>query len=378
MVEQSRARSVPPLRIAVIAPPYFELPPEGYGGIEAVVADLVDGLVARGHDVTVVGAGRGKTTADFIGTLEEPASAVVGEVIPEVLHAISAAHVIDELVAGGGVDVVHDHTAAGPLLAQRWSRTPMVVTAHGPVRGSWKQYYRHISVDAHLVAISDAQRAFAPDLHWAGTVHNGVVPEAFPYQEAKEDFALWLGRYNADKAPHLAIDAARAAGLPIVLAGKCSEPPEQEFFAAEVEPRLGPDVTVAGAVGFAEKTDLLKRARCLLFPLQWDEPFGMVLIESMVCGTPVVALPRGAVPEVVVDGVTGILCSDLDQLPAALDEVRGLDPAACRRHVEEHFTVEATTRGYEEVYRAALLAADEPPAQPGLSTTPLPVARDLA
>lgn len=369
--DERRSRSVPPLRIAVVAPPYFELPPEGYGGIEAVVADLVEGLVARGHDVTVIGAGRGKVSAEFIPTFEHPPSGEVGMVLPEILHALSAAHVIDELVAGGGVDVIHDHTAAGPLLAGRWL-TPVVVTAHGPVVGPWLDYYRHTSVDCHLVAISDAQRRSAPGLRWAGRVHNGVVPEDFPYREAKEDFALWLGRYNADKAPHLAIDAARAAGLPIVLAGKCTEQPEKEFFAAEVQPRLGPDVTVAGAVGFAEKTDLLSRARCLLFPLQWEEPFGMVLIEAMVCGTPVVSLPRGAVPEIVVDGVTGILCAGPDELPEALHAVRDLDPAACRRRVEEHFSVAATTSGYEEVYRAALLAADEPPSQPVLSTKPGP------
>ena len=365
------SRNVPPLRIVVVAPPYFELPPEGYGGIEAVVADLVQGLVARDHDVTVIGAGRGKLPAEFIHTFEEPPSAEVGTVLPEILHAIAAAHVVDELVAGGGVDVVHDHTAAGPLLARRW-RTPVVVTAHGPVVGPWLDYYKHISVDSHLVAISDAQRRSAPGLRWAGRVHNGVVPDEFPYAEAKEDFTLWLGRYNADKAPHLAIDAARAAGLPIVLAGKCTEEPEKEFFEAEVRPRLGADVTVAGAVGFAEKTDLLSRARCLLFPLQWDEPFGMVLIEAMVCGTPVVSLPRGAVPEVVVDGVTGLVCAGLDELPEALHAVRDIDPAACRRHVEEHFTMAATTAGYEEIYRQALLATDEPPQLPGLSTRPGP------
>jgi glycosyltransferase involved in cell wall biosynthesis len=153
---------------------------------------------------------------------------------------------------------------------------------------------------------------------------------------------------------HLAIDAARAAGLPIVVAGKCSEPVELDYFAEFIEPRLGPDVTIFGIADAAAKRDLLARAAVLVFPIQWEEPFGMVMIEAMACGTPVVALRRGAVPEVVVDGVTGILCDDPAELPAAITAARRLSAAECRAHVDTCFDAATMVRGYESVYREVL------------------------
>jgi glycosyltransferase involved in cell wall biosynthesis len=152
----------------------------------------------------------------------------------------------------------------------------------------------------------------------------------------------------------LALDAARGAGLPIVVAGKCTEPVEQEYFRTFIEPRLGPDVTIFGTADAAAKRDLLARAAVLVFPIMWDEPFGMVMIEAMACGTPVVALRRGAVPEVVVDGVTGILCGDPAELPAAITAARRLFSAACRAHVEGCFDAGTMVSGYEAVYREVL------------------------
>jgi glycosyltransferase involved in cell wall biosynthesis len=344
-------RTLPALRIAMIAPPWFTVPPQGYGGVENMCADLVDGLVERGHEVTLIGAGMPGTKAGrFEATYLQPPSSRLGEPLPEVLHSAAVARVLASL----DVDLVHDHTLAGPLLA-RGRGVPTVVTMHGPVAGEPGEYYRQLGDTVSLVAISAAQRRAAPDLAWRGTVHNAVDVTSFPYRADKEEMLLFLGRMHPDKGVHLAIDAARAAGLPIVVAGKCTEPVELEYFRTCIEPRLGPDVTIFGTADAAAKRDLLARAAVLVFPILWDEPFGMVMIEAMACGTPVVALRRGAVPEVVVDGVTGILCDDAAELPAAIRAARDLSPAACRARVESHFDAATMVAGYEAVYRKVLL-----------------------
>ncbi|MGH3717302.1 MAG: glycosyltransferase family 4 protein [Pseudonocardiaceae bacterium] len=339
-----------PLRIAMIATPYFTVPPVGYGAVETVVADLVDPLVDRGHHVTLIGAGWHGTRAQrFIASYAVPPGERLGEPLPEVMHAAHAARALEEY----DIDVVHDHTLAGPLSA-RGRLTPTVATVHGPVNGELGDYYRALGDTMRLVAVSHAQRAGAPDLPWIGTVHNAIRADTFPFQAAKENFVLFLGRFNPDKAPHLAIDAARAAGLPIILAGKCSEPHERSYFTREIQPRLGPDTTLFGIADATAKRDLLARACCLVMPVCWDEPFGLVMVEAMACGTPVVALRRGAVPEIVVPGRTGIIVDHPWELAGAITLARALDPAACREHVETSFTVQTMAAGYEAVYRQAL------------------------
>jgi glycosyltransferase involved in cell wall biosynthesis len=344
------------LHVAMIAPPYFDVPPVAYGGVEAVVADLVDALIDRGHQVTLIGAGRHRTRAQrFLATYQRPPADQLGEPLPEVVHAAQVARLLEDLDA----DVVHDHTLAGPLLA-RGRVAPTVVTVHGPATGEPGTYYGALSSTVGLVAISDAQRAKAPELPWAATVHNAIRVDTFPFRAEKDEFALFLGRFCPDKAPHLAIEAARAARLPIVLAGKCAEPAEREYFAREVEPRLGPDTIVFGVADAAAKRDLLARAACLVFPICWDEPFGLVMIEAMACGTPVVALCRGAAPELILPGQTGVIVNHPGELAAAIDEARHLDPWICRKHVQQNFTTDLMAAGYEAVYLRALAAPAGP------------------
>jgi glycosyltransferase involved in cell wall biosynthesis len=234
---------------------------------------------------------------------------------------------------------------------------PTVVTAHGPEQGDIGEFHRALGGTIHLVAISQAQRLLAPDLPWVGVVHNGIPVDTYPFRERKEGFALFLGRFNDEKAPHVAIDAARAAGRRIVLAGKCSEPAEQEYFDREVAPRLGPDAEFVGEADATRKRDLLSRASCLLFPVAWEEPFGLVMVEAMACGTPVVALRRGSVPEVVVDGVTGFVCDDRNALAEKVAAVEELSPSDCRLHAERDFSVDAMARGYERIYLSVLAPA---------------------
>lgn len=347
------------LRIAMVVPPYFDVPPKAYGGVEAVVAELVDALADRGHEVTLLGAGEpGTKAARFIPLWDEIQAARLGDPFPEVVHAMKVRRALERISVVHGLDLVHDHTFAGPLNlpAYRELGLPMVVTVHGPVDGEPYMYYSELGEDADLVAISDRQRELAPDLNWAGRVHNALRVEDWPFQPVKEDYALFLGRYTPDKAPHLALAAAHAVDLPLVLAGKCAEPLEQLYFDAEVAPLLTGHDHVFGMADAAAKRRLLAGARCLLFPVRWEEPFGMVMIEAMVCGTPVVALRGGAVSEVIVDGVTGRICDDPAEMPAAIKEVQTYDPRACRDHVVANFGADTLGRGYEEVYQRVVAA----------------------
>ena len=345
-----------PLRIAVVAPPWAELPPSGYGGIEAVCADLVSALLRNGHHLTLVGVGRNGTDAAFARTYGLPQTDRMGEALPEVVHAAA----LPSILAGLDVDVVHDHTLAGPLLA-RTHGLPTVVTAHGPVVGEMGEYYRAVSGWVRLVAISEAQRAAAPDISWFGSVHNAVDPHAYPISLRKDDYVLFLGRMNPDKGVTTAIRVARSVGVPLVIAAKCREPGERRYFDEVVAPLLGDDVEWRGEVGGAEKLDLLGRARCLLFPIEWEEPFGMVMIEALACGTPVVALRRGSVPEIVRHGETGFVCVDERELADAVLAAPSLDAARCRREVEARFGADHMADCYELIYREAVRLAQPVP-----------------
>ncbi|WP_420884103.1 glycosyltransferase family 4 protein [Micromonospora sp. CPCC 205547] len=343
-----------PLRIAMVIPPWLSVPPPGYGGLEQVVHGLVDGLIARGNAVTLFGAGHQHgTAADFVSTVPELQYERLGEALPELAHLARVNH----LVSAADFDVVHDHTTIGPLLAGRRA-VPTVATVHGNPVGEYGTVLSDTDAGVGLVAISHAQRRMNPGLPWVGTVHNAMDIRDVPRKTAGgRGPVLWLARFSPDKGPDVAIRACRAAGLPLVLAGKCNEPAERRYFAEVVEPLLDEDVTVVFNADRAATLRMLVDSRCLVMPIQWEEPFGMVMVEAMATGTPVVALRRGSVPELVVDGVTGMVRDRAEELPAALREVVRLDPAACVAHAARNFSIERMALGYEEVYRRFALAA---------------------
>lgn len=333
------------MRVALIAPPWFEVPPAGYGGIESLVADLAQGLVAREHDVVLIGAGQNRTAARFLNTYTVPPSDRLGEPVPEVLHAAMAQHRLDEV----DVDIVHDHSLAGPLTA-RARKVPTVMTTHGPVDGEFGEYYRQLGDSVYLVANSQAQRRRAPYLNWVGQVYGAVDVHSFPFRDEKEEFILFLGRFESRKGAHIAIDVARAAGRPIVLAGKANEAFERDYFDREVRPRLGPDAEYVGVADAQTKRELLSAARCLIFPVLWEEPFGIVMIEALACGTPVVATRRGAVEEVIKNGLTGEIRDRPEDLATAVDIIHNISPAACRTEALTRFDVPRMAARYEQLY----------------------------
>src|SRR5215475_11363551 len=345
------------LRVALVVPPYYRVPPAAYGGVETVVADLADALVDSGHKVTIVGPETSETKARFVRVWDRTMAERLGESYPELMNAIRTRNVIREMA--GQIDVVHDHTYSGSLNAEMYASwgLPPVVTMHGAAdHKDWRGYYRALGSSINLVAISARQRFLAPELNWVGTVPNALRLEQWPFKARKDNYALFLGRFSADKGAHHAIEAAHTAGIPLVLAGKSSEPIEKEYLANVVEPMLGPDDVMFGVADAREKRILLANARCLLFPVQWEEPFGMVMIEAMACGTPVIALRAGAVPEVIQDGVTGIICDSPDQLADAIHDVDRIDASACRRDVAMRFNSGILASGYAAAYRTAIAA----------------------
>jgi glycosyltransferase involved in cell wall biosynthesis len=331
----------------MIVPPYYELPPPSYGGVEQVCAALVDALVARGNEVTLFGAGsRTGTSATFVSTVQETQSDRLGQSLPELVHLAR----VDRLIEEDSFDVVHDHTMVGPLAAAQ-RRVPTVVTVHNSPTGELGEYLRHIDRAVALVAISYSQRRVGAGLPWAATVYNGlgayVTPKPAPTPGGP---ALWLARFAADKGPDLAINACRAAGVPLVLAGKASEPTEKRYLDEVIRPMLGPDVELLISPSRERCWELLAQARCLLLPIRWEEPFGMVLLEAMASGTPVVALSHGAVPEVVRHGETGLVCQTPEELPEAIERVADMVPGVCAEHVRTHFSPDLMARRYERIY----------------------------
>ena len=341
-----------PLHVVLVAPPWFRLPPDGYGGIESVVAELADQLLLRGHRVTVIGHAGKRLRAAVVRTYLEPQGERLGNPDVEVAHAASTRR----LMATLRPDIVHDHTLAGPLLAP--SRpAPTVATVHGPVNPDIAMYFDALRDCVQLVAISHAQRRAEPRLPWIATVHNAVSVDAYPFRSTKDDYVLFLGRCSPDKGVHLAVEAARAAGRRRVLAMKCSEPAEFEYFDARVRPLLGPDTDYMGEVAGQRKLELLAGAKCLICPVRWEEPFGMVAIEAMACGTPVVGLERGALPETVDHGVTGLLVREPQDLPGAIAAAERLNPRSCRDHVEARFSGAAMAAAYETAYAEVIQRA---------------------
>lgn len=231
----------------------------------------------------------------------------------------------------------------------------MVHTVHGPLHDRARRHYRLIHEAVHLVAISESQRRLAPEIRFAGVVHNAVDLQAYPEGTLKEDFLLFVGRTSPEKGPEVAVEVARRAGLPLVMVVKKAAPEERDHWDRHVAPLLNGDIEVLESVGHEDKVDLFGRARATLFPIGWEEPFGLVMIESMACGTPVLAFPRGAAPEVVEHGVTGFLCRDADEMVRLMPRVEDLAPERCRAWVKERFSSDSMVAEYEKIFRSVRL-----------------------
>lgn len=345
------------MRILVVAPPWLPVPPRGYGGTEWIVAMLADGLVARGHQVTLVCAGGSATRAERRIVFDPAPSERFAD------RGVEAVHAVEAYAGCERFDVVSDHSGpVGAAVAAHAGR-PVVHTLHGAWTADARRLYRAIGGRLHLVAISHDQAARAPvGVPVADVVHNAVPLEQLPYRRAKEPGLLaFVGRACPEKGPEVAIEVARRLGRRLVMCCKISEPEERRYWSDVVAPQLRHvDVEVRDRASREETVAVMGRAAAVLCPIRWPEPFGLVMAEANACGTPVVAFRSGAAPEVVADGVTGRLVrpGDLDAFTAAVETVDELDPAACRAHVAARFTPERLVDGYEPILlRAAERAA---------------------
>jgi glycosyltransferase involved in cell wall biosynthesis len=331
------------MRVAMLAPIAWRTPPRQYGPWEQVVATLTDGLVQLGIDVTLYATGDSGTRAKLRSVVargyEEDASYNV-----KVFEALHIARVFEE---ADQFDLIHNHFDFLPLMWSRLVTTPVVATVHGFSSPGILPAYRAYDDRVHYVAISDADRH--PVLTYTATIHHGIDLDAFAYRPDPDPdgHVLFFGRIHPDKGAGAAIEIARAAERPIVLAGIIQD---QEYFESEVRPRLGPDATYVGPVGGSDRALLLGSAAALLHPIAFEEPFGLSVIEAMACGTPVIAYRRGSMPELIEDGVNGFLVDGLDEAVAALGKLDELERKACRVVAEDRFSSARMVAAYVAVY----------------------------
>jgi glycosyltransferase involved in cell wall biosynthesis len=340
------------LRIAVLAPPWFAVPPQRYGGTEAVVSLLVDGLVLEGHDVTLFASGDSNTPARLVSCFDEARPDDLGTTQPELLHALTC------VGEAGRYDVVSDHTGALGLALSNLTPTPFLNTVHGTLAGEAGELYRRVcelTPGAALVSLTESHRDSAGDLPWAATIPNAIALDDHPCRtHAGGKYLFWLGRMSVDKGPVTAIEVARAAGMPLLLAGKLRGAEEQRYFAQEVQPRLGGGIAYVGEIDPHERVRLLHGAHALVNPLAWDEPFGLVMVEAMACGVPVIAPPRGSVPEIVVHGETGWIAATVDEMAAAVERCGEIDPRQCRAVAEFHYAPQRMVADYVDAFHGVI------------------------
>jgi glycosyltransferase involved in cell wall biosynthesis len=344
------------VRVAVLAPAWFAVPPTGYGGIEWVVSLLADGLVDAGHEVTLFASGDSRTKANLAAVFPEAPSRQIGRTFWELKHALSC------YARAADFDIINDHTGLMGASLGATVSTPVAHTVHGPLDGEPGELYELMSRVAPrvgLISISMNQRKPKPDLNWVANCNNALDFSVYPVKPHRGDYLLFLGRFSPDKGAHRAVAVARETGLPLKLAGKMQEPKEREYFHELVEPHLVDGIEYLGEVTHGEKVELLQNARATLFPIEWEEPFGLVMIESMACGTPVIATRWGAVPEVIEHGRSGIIVDNYREMAAALEAADDLDPYELRRYVEEEFSPERMVRDYEKAYKATIAQARE-------------------
>jgi glycosyltransferase involved in cell wall biosynthesis len=337
------------MRIALLAPLHEAVPPHRYGGTERVLSWLTEELVRRGHTVTLFASGDSRTEATVVPVTPvalRPCGAkeVIGP------HLKQIALLRDRL---SEFDVIHSHVDFFALPFHRHGDPPIVTTLHGRLDlPEFAPVYTAFQNEA-FVSISNAQRLPVPDLRWVATVYHGLPLAEYPVGPGRGDYVLFLGRISPEKRPHAAIDVARRAGVRLVLAAKV-DPTDRAYYEEAIVPRLavaGSAVDYVGETDLAETVRLLQDARALLFPIDWPEPFGLAMIESMACGTPVVTRRCGSTPEVVDHGSTGFVCDDDEDVLLALKRLDRIDRATCRAQVEARFTVERMTDDYEAVYR---------------------------
>lgn len=342
------------MRIALIAPPWLPVPPPAYGGSELVIDGLAQGLAATGHEVLLFATGDSPCPVPR-GFVYDHACGLPARADRELRHVIRAYEAVR------GFDVVHDHTVAGPVYSAQVPGLTVVTTNHGLFDPTLRDVYRTIAGRVPIIAISHAHAATARDLPIGRVIHHGIDVDAMPFGAGAGGYFLFLGRMGRDKGAHRAARIARAAGVPLLIAAKMHEPAERDYFQRSLAPLLGSGIEYVGEVNQDEKLRLLADARALLNPIRWAEPFGLVMVEALACGTPVLTFPEGAAPEIIDHGHTGFMCADDGEMTERIEEVGRLDRIACRTAAQRQFSSERMVADhlafYQEVSERERVAA---------------------
>ncbi len=361
------------MKIAHIAPPWITIPPKNYGGTEIVLYNLVEEQVAHGHDVTLFAPGDARTSARLISFFPH---ALIDAGVPWQGHLKAYYHLYKavEYIKDHDFDIVHTHLSSSadmylfPLTAHLAIPHVMTLHSHFPFdrvqswTGDADDCYMEWALSVPMIVISEHARAERTLLlNVVGVVHHGLPLAHFqPTVKQPERFFVWLGRFVPEKGPHLAIEAAKKAGVPIVLAGTIDQHMQEsvDYFEQVIKPHLNhQQVKYIGPVDMEQKLDLLSRARGLLNPIQWEEPFGMVMIEAMAVGCPVIAFARGAAPEIVADGRSGFLVHDVNEMAQCISRVDELDRMVVQAHAEHNFTAQAMAEKYTKVYKKIIASS---------------------
>jgi glycosyltransferase involved in cell wall biosynthesis len=344
------------LRIAQVAPLYESVPPQLYGGTERVVSYLTEELVRQGHEVTLFASGDSRTSARLVASCPRAL-----RLDPNHRDAL-AQHLVmieDVMRQADEFDVVHFHVDYLHFPASSRQRVPHVSTLHGRLDLPDLVPLYQAFPEMPVVSISNAQRKPLPWLNWQATVHHGLPADLHGCEEEPEDYLAFLGRVSPEKRLDRAIEIAGQAGLPLRIAAKVDRA-DQDYYEQVIRPLLKrPGVEFLGEIGEQDKRSFLGRARALLFPIDWPEPFGLVLIEAIACGTPVIAFRRGSVPEVVDHGETGFICSTVDEAVEAVGHLPEISRRGCRQVFERRFTTSRMARDYVEIYRRQLEEAGD-------------------
>ncbi|MDQ3974177.1 MAG: glycosyltransferase family 4 protein [Actinomycetota bacterium] len=336
------------MRIGLIAPPWVPVPPPGYGGIEMMLDLLARGLVDAGHDLLLFATGDSTCPVPRGWLFADTAGLDIGTASQELRHVIHAYEALR------GYDIVHDHSLVGPFYAERFGDLPVVTTNHGPFNEDLNDLYRVMSSSVPVIAISHTQARQATGVPIARVIHHGVDADAFPFGDGDGGYLMSLGRMASEKGAHRAAEVARKAGARLLLAGKMEEPAEFDYFEQTVQPLMSEDIEYIGQVDEDHKLELLAGARALINPIRWSEPFGLVMVEALACGTPVLAFKEGAATEIVTHGVTGFLCDDEDDMAARVDQLHRVDRRTCRAAVEDYFSARRMVAEHVEFYEQVL------------------------
>ena len=339
------------VKIALLAPIEESVPPKKYGGTERVVFNLAEELVGLGHEVDLYATADSKTSANLIPVTDKPIRNLLAQNPREWFSKeIEAAYFVTKSVRHKHYDIIHSNLDEPFTLVNRYIREPVVTTLHNPVPLYLEKAYEK----QHFISISNSQRKLSPGLDYVATVYNGIKVSSFEFNPKPKNYLMFLGRISPDKGIVEAIHIAKKTRNKLVIVAKV-DPPERAFYRNIVKPLIdNKQITYLGEVDEQRKIEILKDARALISPIQWDEPFGLVNIEALACGVPVISIARGSIPEIFMDARVGYLCNNVEQMITKVGQIDKISRKVCRAHVEKYFDSKIMAQNYVKAYRKVI------------------------